>query len=400
MPLKGATCLGNEEIFQKELKKLKTEQTYRSLRMAESPPEAWIKIDGRKVLNLCSNNYLGLANHPQLKKLSVKATNKYGCGATASRLIVGNTLLHMEVEKELARFMQSEEVSLFNTGYMANLGVITTLVGLGDIVFSDKLNHASIIDGIILSKAEFRRFHHNDPAHLESLLQDSQKYSRRLIVTDSLFSMDGDFADLISLVKLKEQYEAFLLVDEAHADGIYGPNGRGWTARHKLEEKVDFHLGTLGKAFGCFGAFVAAKKDAIDYLRNKARSFIFSTALPPGVLGSILGAIRIVEKGDNLRRDLFGKAEFVRKRLLSAGFKTMESQSQIIPIVVGSNDLVKAFSEALLKENILLWPIRYPTVPKNTERLRLCVSAHHSELDLKWAVEMIIETGAKLRIIA
>jgi 8-amino-7-oxononanoate synthase len=383
----------------RELAKLQEEHLLRELKTLTGPPAEWVEIQGQRLLNLSSNNYLGLASHPRLKRAAIEAVQQWGCGSTASRLIVGNYEIYDQAEKDLAAFKDTEAALIFNSGYTANLGIITALTGKGDIIISDKINHASIIDGIRLSGAQFLRYKHCDLADLERCLQKAGSYRRKLIITDSVFSMDGDLAPLPSLVELKNRYGAVLMIDEAHGSGIFGDNGRGLAEEQGVSEDIEIKMGTLGKSFGCFGAYVCGHKVLIDYLRNKARSFIFTTALPPAVIASVQAAIQVVREEKWRRIEVLRKAAWTREQLTAAGFNVLNSQSQIIPLLVGNNAVTLEFSRRLFQANILAMAVRPPTVPVNTARLRLTVMATHSEEDLAWAVEKIGEIGRDLELI-
>jgi 8-amino-7-oxononanoate synthase len=377
-----------EEFYQeleRELAIMATNHAYRQTVPVESPAAPKVIIEGREYLNLASNNYLGLANHPALKKEAIAALDKFGTGATASRLVVGTLNLHQQVEEELARFQQAERALLFNSGYGANLGAIQTFAGRNDLVFSDKLNHASIIDGITLSKADLIRFRHNDMNHLESMLEKHrQAAGKKLIITEAVFSMDGDQAPLQNLVRLKHKYGAILMVDEAHSEGVLGPTGRGLAALENVHQEIDIHIGTLGKAFGCFGGYVAGRKIMVDYLRNKCRSFIYTTAMPPAALGGLLGAIPLVagEEGEVRRKKLAAVSRQLREKLINLSYNTLNSTTHIIPAIIPGNEQVIIFGRRLRERGILALPMRYPTVPKNLERIRINLMADHSEEDL------------------
>lgn len=391
-----------EEFYQelaRDLRELQDKNLFRGLRTVSGPPAEWVEIAGKRLLNLSSNNYLGLAGHPLLKKGALEAVERLGCGATASRLIVGNFDLYEEAEKELADFKNTEAALIFNSGYTANVGIITSLVTKGDLVLSDKLNHASIIDGILLSKADYIRYQHRDLASLEKALDQAKGYRRKLIVTDTVFSMDGGFAPLPEIVALKEHYGAILMIDEAHGGGIFGDHGRGVAEFYDVAKKVEVNMGTLSKAFGCAGAYVAGKKILIDYLLNKARSLIFTTGLPPAVVGSILAALQVVKTEKWHREQVLFKAAWMRERLQAAGFNLLNGQSQIIPVIIGDNETTLEFSRRLMAANILAVAIRPPTVPANSARLRLTVMATHREEDLEMAVAAVIKIGQELQVI-
>jgi 8-amino-7-oxononanoate synthase len=391
-----------EEFYQelaRDLRELQDKNLFRGLRTVSGPPAEWVEIAGKRLLNLSSNNYLGLAGHPLLKKGALEAVERLGCGATASRLIVGNFDLYEEAEKELADFKNTEAALIFNSGYTANVGIITSLVTKGDLVLSDKLNHASIIDGILLSKADYIRYQHRDLSSLEKALDQAKGYRRKLIVTDTVFSMDGGFAPLPEIVALKEHYGAILMIDEAHGGGIFGDHGRGVAEFYDVAKKVEVNMGTLSKAFGCAGAYVAGKKILIDYLLNKARSLIFTTGLPPAVVGSILAALQVVRTEKWRREQVLFKAAWMRERLQAAGFNLLNGQSQIIPVIIGDNETTLEFSRRLMAANILAVAIRPPTVPANSARLRLTVMATHREEDLEMAVAAVIKIGQELQVI-
>lgn len=383
----------------KELGKLHEQHLFRELKSISGAPAEWVEIEGKRLLNLSSNNYLGIAGHPRLKAAAVQAVQQFGCGATASRLIVGNYEIYDQAEKDLASFKNTEAALIFNSGYTANIGIITALASRGDIIISDKINHASIIDGIRLSGADFLRYRHTDMADLERCLKKAEGKRRKLIITDSVFSMDGDLAPLRSIIELKEKYGAVLMIDEAHGSGIFGENGRGLAEFKGVSEQVDINMGTLGKAFGCFGAYAGGQKVLIDYLRNKARSFIFTTGLPPAIVASVRAAIQVVQEENWRRTELLEKAARVRGQLAGAGFDLMNSESQIIPILVGDNATTLEFSQRLFDVNILAMAVRPPTVPLNAARLRLTVMATHSMEELAWAVEQIKLIGRELAII-
>jgi len=385
--------------LEQKLEKLRDEHLFRELKSVNGAPAEWVEIMGKRLFNLSSNNYLGIAAHPLLKAAASQAVQQLGCSATSARLIVGNYELYDQVEEDLARFKDTEAALIFNSGYMANLGIIPALADRGDIIISDKINHASIIDGIRLSGAEFLRYKHIDMVDLERCLKKAADYRRKLIITDSVFSMDGDLAPLPAIVELKEKYGAILMVDEAHGSGIFGENGRGLAEFYKVTDQVEVTMGTLGKAFGCSGAYVAGRKVLIDYLHNKARSFIFTTGLPPSVLASVQAALQVVQEEKWRREEVLDKAAWVRNELIEAGFKLLNSQSQIIPILVGDNAATLEFSNRLFDVNILAMAVRPPTVPLNTARLRLTVMATHSNEDLAWAVKHLKKIGQELGII-
>lgn len=382
-----------------ELEKLHEQHLFRELKSVTGAPAEWVEMKGKRLLNLSSNNYLGIASHPMLKTAAIQAVQQLGCSATAARLIVGNYELYDQVEKDLAQFKNTEAALMFNSGYSANVGIITALAGRGDIIISDKTNHASIIDGIRLSGAELLLYKHADMADLERCLKKAEGYRSKLIVTDSVFSMDGDLAPLPKIIELKEKYGAVLMIDEAHGSGIFGENGRGLAEFYGVSDRVEINMGTLGKAFGCSGAYVAGRQVLIDYLRNKARSFIFTTGLPPAVVASVQAAIQIVQQENWRRKEVLTKAAWARDELAKAGFNLLNSESQIIPILVGDNATTLEFSSRLFDVNILAMAIRPPTVALNAARLRLTVMATHSNEELAWAVKHLKHIGQELAII-
>ncbi|MED1113049.1 8-amino-7-oxononanoate synthase [Bacillus paramycoides] len=380
--------------LQSKLQQLNEQGQYRNLHVTEQAEETWLIRDKKRMLNLASNNYLGLAGDERLKEAAIVCTKKYGTGATASRLVVGNYPLYDEVERSICNWKGTERSLIVNSGYTANVGAIASLVGRHDIVFSDKLNHASIVDGIILSGAEHKRYRHNDLDHLEKLLKIASPEKKKLIVTDTVFSMDGDTAYLRGLVQLKEKYGAIIIVDEAHASGIYGISGAGLSHIEKdIAQKIDIHMGTFSKALGCYGAYLTGDAIYIEYLQNMMRSFIFTTALPPGTLGAIQKAIEIVKEDYERRENLIANGAYFRNRLGEAGFDIGNSSTHIVPIVVGSNENALRFSEKLQEIGITAIAIRPPTVPVNSSRIRFAVTSQHTRANLRWATQHIIRIG-------
>ncbi|RNC71368.1 MAG: 8-amino-7-oxononanoate synthase [Desulfuromonadales bacterium] len=381
--------------FAEELDDLRDRGLYRSMRRIAGPQGGRVVLDGREVLLLCSNNYLGLADHPALKAAAVKAVERFGAGSGASRLVSGTMELHEALEERIARFKGTGAAVIFNSGFAANSGIIPALVAKGDLVFSDRLNHASIVDGCLLSRATMVRYPHNDMAALRRLLEKHPTDGRRLIVTDGVFSMDGDMAPLRELVALKDEFRALLMVDDAHGTGVLGATGRGSAEHCGVMAGIDIHMGTLGKALGSFGAYAAASREIVEYLVNRARSFIFSTSLPPAVLAASLAAIDLVDshEGSALRDRLALNAAFFRDALKSAGFDVMGSETQIVPAFVGEAEQTMTFTQRLLEEGIFVQGIRPPTVPAGTCRLRCTLMASHDEVDLARAVEAMARIG-------
>lgn len=376
-------------MFQQELQKLEEQGLLRSLREVGSAQGPRIMLDGEEVINLCSNNYLGLANHPLLKEAAIKATRKYGVGASASRLISGTTLLHKELEEKIADFKNTQAALVFNSGYTANLGIISALAGRGDVIFSDKLNHASIVDGCLLSGADLKRYPHSDIQALEDMLKKFHHSQKRFIVTDTVFSMDGDIAPLPEIVKLAKKNDCMLIIDEAHATGVLGERGKGAVEHFGIKDIGIIHMGTLSKALGCFGAYAAGPKEIIDYLINKSRPFIYTTALPASVAAAAIAALDIVESQPELRKQLWDNVKFFKRGLKKIKADTMQSETQIIPILIGDNDRAVEISQRLLEEGVFIQAIRPPTVPKGKARLRITIMATHTRKDLEFALDKI-----------
>jgi 8-amino-7-oxononanoate synthase len=384
--------------IEKELKKLREQGLSRTLREV---PAVGGKFEsgGRTILNFSSNDYLALASNSDIITAVLNAVSSLGAGSGSSRLVSGTLPVHTALEKKLAEFKGYPAALLFGSGYLANLGVIPALVGRDDVVIADRLAHASLIDGAVLSRADFKRFQHNDCGHLARLLKNEKANRKKLVVTESVFSMDGDLAPLKEIGSLCAQYGALLLVDEAHATGVFGPYGSGLVREHGLENKVDISMGTLSKALGSYGGFVACSEQLRHWFINRARSFIYSTALPPSVVAAALEALRILESKPTLGRELLRRASTFRERLQKAGFNTGNSASQIIPIIIGENKKALLLAERLRKQNILATAIRPPSVPEGTARIRLSVTLAHSESDLEQAAEQIIEAARAERLI-
>jgi glycine C-acetyltransferase len=384
--------------FKQELIDLEAKDLKRSLRLVESESADWFVVDGKKVLNLCSNNYLGLANDHRLKDAAIQAIRKYGFGSGASRLVSGNMKLHRELENRLVEFKKAEACLVYNSGYTANLGIISALVGRGDVVFSDKLNHASIIDGIVLSRAELKRYAHKDMDALQELLEKAANFKKKLIISDSVFSMDGDIAPLERLIELAKDYGCLLMIDEAHATGVLGKNGRGALEHFGLEGKKNdlIQMGTLSKALGGFGAYVCGSKDLIEYLMNKSRAFIYTTSLPAAVAAADIAAIDIVENDSQPRLKLKDNIELFRGKLQALGFDTLESETAIIPLITKDPKTTMDFSQRLFAEGVFVQGIRPPTVPEGKARLRITLMATHTTADLEFALTKIEKIAKEL----
>ncbi|MEK6728887.1 MAG: 8-amino-7-oxononanoate synthase, partial [Planctomycetota bacterium] len=349
------------DFISDELKELKERALLRHLRTVEGPQEPYIQVHGKSYLSFCSNNYLGLANHPRIKDAAIEAIHRYGWGAGASRLVSGNMTPHVELEKKIAEFKGAEAALLFPTGYMANLGALCALTGKGDVVIGDKLNHASIIDGCRQSGATFRIYPHNDVSHLETLLKRHASFRRRLIVTDSVFSMDGDTAPLPEIVAVAGRYNALIMVDDAHALGVFGQQGKGMIDHCGLHGKIDIVMGSMSKALGSIGGFIAGDRSLIDFLKNKARSFIYTTALPPAACAASLAALELIRENPSLREKLWDNITYLKSRL--SQYKNAPAvHSPIIPLVIGPAEETLRISEKLYQNNILIPAIRPPTV--------------------------------------
>ncbi len=364
-------------------------------RTARVYPEAGGKIiiDGKEVLNFSSNDYLDLSHHRHVMERSREALDEYGVGSTASRLVSGTLPIHEELETRLAKEKGYPSALVFGTGYMANAGTIPVLVGRDDLIFADKLVHASMIDACKLSGAKLVRFSHNDAPALEQRLEQyANADCRKLVITESVFSMDGDIAPLKELAVLAEKHDAMLMVDEAHSSGTFGPNGAGLIREHGLENSVTVSMGTLSKALAGFGGFVACSENLRKLLVNSARAFIYTTAPPPAVIGAALGALDVLEASPNLGNILQANADYFRSLLHEAGLDTLQSQSQIIPIVIGENEKAVAVSQKLREEGIIAAAIRPPTVPSGSARLRISITLAHHVDDLECAAKLIIKT--------
>lgn len=368
--------MGRIEEF---LKRRKQDNLLRTLKPATSRGQGLRNSDGREFIDLSSNDYLGFSTHPKLKEASKEVVDKLGVGSSASRLLSGDLDIYHHLEEKIAQFKGKERALIFNSGYQANLGIISAFCSRGDVIFSDKLNHASIIDGIVLSGAKFFRFSHNDSNHLEKLLKEQRhKFKEALIITESVFSMDGDKPTLGELVSLKEKYNCKIMVDEAHATGIFGKNGAGVVEEEGAVKKIDLIMGTFSKALGSFGGYVACSRSLVDYLINTARSFIYSTALPPSLIAANLASLKLVEEEPERRRDLIDNADYFRQELKAAGFK-IKGSSQIVPLIVSDNRKVIKMSEELQRKGYWVLPIRPPTVPAGESRLRFSLTLNHSK---------------------
>jgi 8-amino-7-oxononanoate synthase len=382
-----------ESDIRQELQKLQSASLYRTLRSVSSDQGPVLIVDGREVLNFSSNNYLGIANHPDLAAAVKEAIDRYGCGSGASRLISGNMTPHEELEAKLADFKGTEAALVFNSGFQANTGILSTLAGEGDAIFSDELNHASIIDGCRLSRAKTIVYAHCNLERLEDGLRAATQYRRKLIVTESIFSMDGDEAPLAEIVELAERYGAAVMVDEAHATGLFGATGAGVVAKLGLGDRVLVQMGTLGKALGGFGAYVAGSAAVRELLINRCRSFIFTTSLPPAVMAMAIAAIDLVKREPERREALWKNCRRLTTGLRALGFPA-ESASPIVPVIIGDAGRCMRFSERLLERGVFAQGIRPPTVPSGTSRLRMTLMATHTAEQIDRALKTVKDVNA------
>lgn len=391
----------HELTFLKEkIEQLKADGVYRVLPVNYGPCDGVINLNGKEVINLCSNNYLGLANHERVKRAAIEAVEKYGAGSGAVRTIVGNMYLHEELEKILAEFKREEAVCVFQSGFMCNLGTIQAITDRGDLIISDELNHASIIDGIRLSRADKAIYKHSDMEDLENILKEKRHlYNNVLIVTDGVFSMDGDIAKLPEIVELAEKYECLTYVDDAHGSGVLGENGRGTVDHFGLHGKVDFSIGTLSKAIGVVGGYVAGSKTMKEWLLHRGRPILFSTSLPPAAIGAIIESVKILMETSEYTDRLWENARYFKEKVASLGFNTGHSQTPITPIIVGDEAKTMLFSKTLLENGVFVSGIVYPTVPKGTGRIRCMISAVHTKAQLDEAIRIIEKVGKELNII-
>jgi glycine C-acetyltransferase len=387
--------------IQQELESLKDSGLYNRIRTLSTPQGAWLEVDGRRVLNFCSNNYLGLANHPRLKAAASAAIERYGVGPGAVRSIAGTMDLHLELERRLAAFKGVEAAITFQSGFTANLAVLPALVGKEDVIFSDELNHASIIDGSRLSGARIVRFAHANAADLERQIQaNASSYRRALTVTDGVFSMDGDIAPLDEIYAVTESHDIMLMVDDAHGEGVMGTGGRGIVDHFRLHGKVDVEVGTLSKAFGGVGGVVAGKAVIVEWLRQRGRPFLFSSAVTPPDVAAMIAAVDLLEESTELVDRLWENARYFKAEMKNLGFDTGHSVTPITPIMLGEAPLAQQFSRELFEEGLFAMALGYPTVPQGKARIRVMLSAAHSQSDLNQALEIFAKVGRRLRVIA
>jgi len=386
--------------MKKEISSLKKNGLFTNIRTLSSPQGAWLTVDGKEVLNFCSNNYLGFANHPRLVEAAKKAIDEYGVGPAAVRTIAGTMDLHTELESRIAKFKNAEAAITFQSGFSANIGAIQALAGKNDVIFSDELNHASIIDGCRLSGARIVRYNHCNPNHLEQVIKENEDtYERALIISDGVFSMDGDVAPLDQLQEIAEGYDILLAVDDAHGEGVLGKGGRGIVDHFNLHGKVDLEIGTFSKAFGVIGGVVAGNATVIDWLKQRGRPFLFSSAMTPPDVAACIAAIDVLEESDEYVKRLWKNGEYFKAEMQKNGFDIGSSQTPITPVMLGEAPLAQEMSRDLFENGIFATPIGYPTVPKGKARIRVMISAAHSGQDLDQGLEQFIASGKKLGVI-
>ena len=387
------------DSLRKELEGLDQADLLWRIRTLQSPSAPHARVDGKNVLVLCSNNYLGLANHPKLKQAAITATRKYGAGSGSVRVIAGTMDLHLKLEKILADYRRAEASITFQSGYATNAGTILSLVDERDLIISDELNHGSIIDGCRMTKAERRVYQHKDMSDLERQLKDTDRFRRVLIITDGVFSMDGDIAPLKDIVNLAKENQAITYVDDAHGDGVLGENGRGITNHFGLEGKVDVDMGTFSKAFGCVGGYVVGSKDLCTYLQNKVRSYLLSGSQPPAVPGACIAAIQLVQRTPRLVKKLWDNTRYFKKGLEDLGFDTGKSETPITPVMVGESGKAHKLADAMFKLGVFVLPIVYPMVAKDKARIRTIVTSAHTRKDLDQAIHAFERAGKDLALI-
>lgn len=388
-----------------QMNDLKVKGTHFSLRVLEDEQGPECTFDGKHVINIASNNYLGLTTHPRLSEAAIAAIKKYGVGSGAVRTVCGTMHIHMELEEKIARFKNTEACVVFQSGFTANAGTVSSILGKEDFIISDELNHASIIDGARLSKAKIKVFRHKDMAHAEEQLKEvASEPGHKLIITDGVFSMDGDIGPLPALCDLAEKYGAIMMVDDAHSSGVLGRNGRGTVDHHKVHGRVDIQVGTLSKAIGALGGYVCGSKELIDFLYHRARPFLFSTSHPPSVAATCIAAFDVLENEPQLMDQLWANTRFFKNELGLLGFNiggitTPASETPITPIIIGDGKLTMDFSRELFKEGVFVPGIAFPTVAEGKARLRTIMSATHTQDQLSRALQILKKVGTRMGII-
>jgi glycine C-acetyltransferase len=390
---------GRTAWLRDEIDNLKAAGLYNNIRTIESPMDAWVTIDGRQLLNFCANNYLGLANHSRVRLAATRGIDEFGVGPGAVRSIAGTTSLHVLLEEKLAAFKHADACITFQSGFTANLATIPALVGPGDLIFSDELNHASIIDGCRLSRAEVIRYAHNDIDDLRAKIAGRADYKRRLIITDGVFSMDGDIAPLDKIADVADEHAIMLMVDDAHGEGVLGRGGRGIVDHFGLHGRVDVEVGTLSKAFGVVGGLVAGKAIIIQWLRQRGRPFLFSSAMTAPDAAACIEAVNILSESTELIDRLWANAELFRREMQRMGFNTGLSRTPIVPVMLGEAKLAQQFSRRLFEEGVFAMAIGYPTVAQGKARIRVMNSAAHDPSDIETALETFGRVGRELGVI-
>jgi len=392
---------GRLDWIDQELNNLKESGFYNKIRTLGSPQGAWLIVDGKKVLNFCSNNYLGLANHPKLVAAATEAMQKYGVGPGAVRSIAGTMDLHLELEKRMAQFKHAEAVITFQSGFSANGATIPALVGKEDVIFSDELNHASIIDGSRLSGARIVRYGHCNPQSLEQVINENKgSYRRGLVITDGVFSMDGDIAPLDKICEISNAHDILLMVDDAHGEGVLGKGGRGIVDHFGLHGKVDVEVGTISKAFGVVGGVVAGSAVIIEWLRQRGRPFLFSSAVTPADVAATLAALDILEESTELVDRLWDNTHYFKGAMKQLGFDIGQSVTPITPVMLGEAPLAQQFSRELFEAGVFAMSLGFPTVPRGKARIRVMISASHSRADLDAGLDAFATVGRKLNVIS
>lgn len=388
------------DYLTQQIQDLKDQGLYNTIRTIDSPMDGRIVIDGKELINFCANNYLGLANHPRLKEAAKRGIDAYGIGPGAVRTIAGTMSLHDKLEERLAAFKGAEAVITLQSGFTANLATIPALVGRGDAIFSDQLNHASIIDGCRLSRADIIAYEHNNPDDLRAKIEEAKgKYTRHLIVTDGVFSMDGDIAPLPELVKVAKEYDIMLMVDDAHGEGVLGRGGRGIVDHFGLHGQVDIEVGTMSKAFGVVGGIVAGSQVLIDWLKQRGRPFLFSSAMTVPDVAACLEAVDILEESEELVQRLWDNGDFMKQEFKNMGFDIGHSDTPIIPLMLGEAHLARQFSQKLMEHGVFAMAIGFPTVPRGLARIRVMNTAAHGHNDLEQALDAFETVGKELGVI-
>jgi glycine C-acetyltransferase len=387
------------QYLAEELDTLKSQGLYRRLRVLDDEQKAHTSIDHRSVVNLSSNNYLGLTTHPRLRERALEATRTLGVGSGSVRTIAGTMSIHMELERRLAAFKRTEATVVFQSGFTANAGTVSSILGKEDFIISDELNHASIIDGARLSRATIKVFPHRDAKAARAIVQELPRERRRLIISDGVFSMDGDLGALPALCDVAEEFGCVMMVDDAHASGVFGTNGRGTIDHFGLHGRVDIQVGTLSKAIGALGGYVAGSRALIEFLYHRARPFLFSTSHPPAVAASCLAAIDVLESEPELIERLWDNTRFFKSGLQSLGFDTGASESPITPVIVGDAALAMKLSDVLFENGVFAQGLGFPTVPRGKARVRTIVTATHTRDELQFALDGFAKVGRSIGVI-